>query len=90
MDGTGWISQKGLYLVILSINKFSYHDFLRWIYSLFLAEDANFRLKLKERGIVDPEFGPGWAYFVNDSAYKAEIKKHKQPVEVRFDPAHES
>lgn len=47
-----------------------------------LAIDANFRLKLKERGVTDPELGPGWAYFVNDKKYKAEIIKHPQPIEV--------
>ena len=47
-----------------------------------IAIDANFRLKLKERSITDPEFGPGWAYFVNDEVYKAEISKHPQPIEV--------
>ena len=34
--------------------------------------------------MTDPEFGPGWAYFVNDEDYKAEIVKHPQPIEVRF------
>lgn len=56
---------------------------LSWIYGMSLAIDANFRLKLKERGVSDPEFGPGWAYFVNDEHYKAEIVKHPQPIEVR-------
>ena len=26
--------------------------------------DANFRLKLKDRGFKDMELAPGWAYFV--------------------------
>lgn len=47
-----------------------------------LAIDANFRLKLKDRGVTDPELGPGWSYFVNDEKYKAEIIKHPQPLEV--------
>ena len=37
-----------------------------------VAIDANFRLKLKDRGVTDSEFGPGWAYFLNDEKYKAE------------------
>ena len=41
----------------------------RWLYSLFLAVDANFRLKLKERGIEDPDIGSGWAYFVESRRY---------------------
>lgn len=59
----------------------------RWIYGLSLAIDANFRLKLKERKVDDPEFGPGWAYFVNDDDYKEEIQKHPQPKEVRIFPS---
>ena len=54
-----------------------------WLYGLNLAIDANFRLKLKERGVEDPEFGPGWAYFVEERSYQAEILKHPQPMEVR-------
>ena len=37
----------------------------RWLYSLFLAIDANFRLKLKARDIQDPELGAGLSYFVD-------------------------
>ncbi|KAF9784125.1 hypothetical protein BJ322DRAFT_1109984 [Thelephora terrestris] len=40
-----------------------------WLYSLFIAIDANFRLKLKSRGIKDPELGSGLAYFVNASKF---------------------
>ena len=54
----------------------------RWIYGLNLAIDANFRLKLKDHNVIDPELGPGWAYFVNEEKYQEEIKKHPQPKEV--------
>lgn len=54
----------------------------RWLYGLHLAIDANFRLKLKDRSVDDLEFGPGWAYFVNEDHYQAEIKNHAQPMEV--------
>lgn len=57
---------------------------LSWLYGMSLAVDANFRLKLKDRGVVDPELGPGWSYFVNDEKYKAEIIKHPQPIEVHI------
>lgn len=47
-----------------------------------LAIDANFRLKSKDRGISDDEpLGPGWAYRVEEKAYKAEIKLEKHNVE---------
>lgn len=57
---------------------------LRWLYGMNIAIDANFRLKLKARGVIDPEFGSGWSYFVDDEKYKAEIAKHPQPIEVRI------
>lgn len=50
---------------------------------MFLAIDANFRLKLKNRGIKDPELGSGWAYFVEEKKYNTHVKKHFQEKEVR-------
>jgi hypothetical protein len=47
----------------------------RWLYSLFVAIDANFRLKLKTRGITDPELGSGLAYFVNVEKFNAHLKR---------------
>lgn len=56
----------------------------RWLYTVYLAIDANFRLRMKDRGVEnDEELGPGWAYLVESKAYAAELPKHKQPVEVR-------
>jgi len=49
---------------------------------LFLAMDANFRLRLKARGINDPELGSGWAYFVEESDYAAHIKKNMEDKDV--------
>ena len=47
----------------------------RWLYSLFLAVDANFRLKLKNRKIKDLEIGSGWAYFVENVQYLQHISR---------------
>ncbi|KAG2743102.1 hypothetical protein P692DRAFT_201841926 [Suillus brevipes Sb2] len=43
-----------------------------WLYRLFLAIDANFRLKRKvvSNDSVDLSLSSGWAYFVDDEAYK--------------------
>jgi hypothetical protein len=49
---------------------------------LYLATDANFRLKLKARGIEDPELGSGWAYFVEESEYAAHIKRNMKDKDV--------
>ncbi|KAG1884769.1 hypothetical protein F4604DRAFT_1878698 [Suillus subluteus] len=44
----------------------------QWLYGLFLAIDANFRLKRKavSSDSVDPSLSCGWGYFVEDKAYK--------------------
>lgn len=44
-----------------------------WLYTQFLAIDANFRLKLKDRQIADVEIAPGWAYFVREDDYQRVI-----------------
>src|ERR1700753_3805372 len=46
----------------------------RWLYGLFIAMDANFRLKLKARGVADPELGSGLAYFVNAKKLTAHLQ----------------
>ena len=54
----------------------------RWLYDLFLAIDANFRLKQKMHGIKDPELGSGLAYFVNNGKFEAHLKSHVDENEV--------
>ena len=44
--------------------------------------DANFRLKLKRRGINDPEVGSGWSYFVESAAYGEHISRATVEKEV--------
>ena len=61
----------------------SFHNsFFRWLYSYFLALDANFRLKLKSRGIGDPEIGSGWSYFVGNKQYNKHISQNTAEMEV--------
>ena len=55
---------------------------IRWLYCLFLAIDANFRLKLKTRGIKDPELRSGLAYFVNTVKFQEHLKNHVHDNEV--------
>lgn len=45
----------------------------RWLYALFIAIDANFRLKRKavSSDDVDPGLNAGWAYFVEETKYKS-------------------
>jgi hypothetical protein len=57
--------------------------FCRWLYTCFLAVDANFRLKLKRRGINDPEIGSGWSYFVESEKYNEHVSQNTVETEVR-------
>ena len=43
----------------------------RWLYALFLAEDANFKQKaqLHSDNNKDPPLGPGWGTFVENKVY---------------------
>ncbi|KAF8062351.1 hypothetical protein FPV67DRAFT_1563697 [Lyophyllum atratum] len=56
---------------------------MRFLYALFLAIDANFRLKRKHvsNDRVDPDLGQGSAYFVEQKGYKAHLEKHKDETE---------
>lgn len=58
----------------------------RWIYCLFLAIDANFRLKLKSRGIKDPELGAGLAYFVDTKKFQQHLQNCAHDEEVSLPP----
>ena len=54
----------------------------RFLYTLFLAADANFKLKGKDRGIHDPELAPGWASFVEEGRYQKHIMQYTDQPEV--------
>ncbi|KAH9916110.1 uncharacterized protein BXZ73DRAFT_53996, partial [Epithele typhae] len=44
-------------------------DNTRWLYTLFLMMDGNFRARLKDRGLDSIQLSLGWAYFVESNAY---------------------
>ncbi|KAJ7059329.1 hypothetical protein C8F01DRAFT_989825, partial [Mycena amicta] len=50
----------------------------RFLYSLMLALDANFRLKNRIRANErqDPSLGSGWSYFVENAAYKEHLRDY--------------
>lgn len=54
----------------------------RFLYTLFLAVDANFKLKGKDRGIDDLELAPGWASFVEEVRYQEHIVQYVDQAEV--------
>jgi len=62
----------------------SAYSLFRWIYAQFIAVDANFKLKLKNRRIVDPELGSGWSYFVENSQYARHVARNPHERDVRI------
>ncbi|KAI0066772.1 hypothetical protein BV25DRAFT_1867938 [Artomyces pyxidatus] len=55
----------------------------KWKYAIMFAIDANFKLKLKNRGLEDVKLAPGWSYFVDDEPYQAHIETYKDQVEMK-------
>ncbi|KAF9231029.1 hypothetical protein BU15DRAFT_90993 [Melanogaster broomeanus] len=47
-----------------------------WLYALFLAVDANFRLCRRDKSSekADPSFNEGWAYFVEQSCFQKTLE----------------
>ena len=56
--------------------------FPRWLYAVFLAIDANFRMKLKRCGIHDSEIGSGWSYFAENFRYNEHVSQKTVEREV--------
>ena len=55
---------------------------LRYLHRLFLALDANFRLKRRDISSEDkdPSYSLGWVYFVLEIAYRAHLKTTESMV----------
>ena len=73
---TGWETETGARAYVVMATRWTTLTgyICRWIYCLFLAINANFRLKLKLRGIKDPELGSGLAYFVDTIKFQEHLK----------------
>jgi hypothetical protein len=55
----------------------------RWMHTLRLTVDANFKLKNKARGIMnDPPLGDGWGHWVPERPYQAYLDKFGHQEEV--------
>jgi len=54
------------------------------MYAQFIAVDANFRLKSKNRQVKDPELGSGWSYFVENTAYTQHVAANPREEDVSF------
>jgi hypothetical protein len=55
----------------------------RWLYTLFLAVDANFRLSLKDKGLTDIELGPGWSHQVEETRFQNHVATILDQTEVQ-------
>jgi hypothetical protein len=63
------------------------HGSISWLYRLYVAIDANFRLKRKlvSSAKADPGFSNGFSYFVSETPYKEFLgPRWKVPQEVRL------
>jgi len=84
---TGWETEANSRAYVVTTSRLSSANGLcRWIYCLFLAIDANFRLKLKARGIKDPELGSGLAYFVDTIKFQEHLKNRAHEEDVSLNP----
>ncbi|KAG2121984.1 hypothetical protein DEU56DRAFT_917982 [Suillus clintonianus] len=63
--------------------------FTRWKYALFVAIDANFRLKRKavSSDTADPSLNAGWAYFVHEDSYKSYLADRASDKQETFSVA---
>ena len=54
----------------------------RYLNSLFLAIDANFRLKRRNISseVTDPSFSDGWSYFVSEVKYKTHLQQFSDQI----------
>ncbi|KAJ7149097.1 hypothetical protein C8R46DRAFT_1009634 [Mycena filopes] len=57
---------------------------IAWIYRLLVSEDANFKMKGRERSSreKDPTLGPGWAYMVANDDYLNHLVKNVDKDEI--------
>ncbi|KLO10990.1 hypothetical protein SCHPADRAFT_831771 [Schizopora paradoxa] len=55
---------------------------VEWLDTEFVMLDANFRLKLKQRNLVDPPLGGGLAYFVEQTPYMSHVKSAGTQTEI--------
>ncbi|KAG6871760.1 hypothetical protein C0995_000360 [Termitomyces sp. Mi166 len=62
------------------------------LYALFLGIDANFWLQRKHvsNDKQDPDLDQGFAYFVEEKAYKAYLKEHENDVEPKSTSCHDA
>ncbi|KAF8991711.1 hypothetical protein BDQ17DRAFT_1392943 [Cyathus striatus] len=53
-----------------------------FLYILYIAVDANFKLKMKNCGINDVELSPGWGTYVNEKDYQSHLSNYIDEPEI--------
>lgn len=54
----------------------------RFLYTLYIAIDGNFKLKGKQRHLKDVELMPGWGAYVPEQEYQAHIANYVDQPDV--------
>jgi hypothetical protein len=54
----------------------------RYLYTLVVSLDGNFKLKRKSQNINDPELSEGWSYFVDEKSFQAFLATLPETQEV--------
>ena len=56
------------------------------MYTLFVAIDANFRLKRRaiSNDARDPSMSSGWAFFVDGCTYREHLREHVNEADVSY------
>lgn len=56
----------------------------RWLFALFLGNDANFRMVRKKVSseMADPTLSKGWSYFCEITKYREHVAKYGDQKEV--------
>jgi hypothetical protein len=62
--------------IFIFIALMSRSHFFRFLYTLFIAVDANFKLKSKDRGIEDIELSAGGGCFVETDPYEKHLEEY--------------
>ncbi|VDB96085.1 unnamed protein product [Peniophora sp. CBMAI 1063] len=55
----------------------------RFLYALLIAIDANFKLKMKDKGAKNIELGDGWSFFVGNEEYEEHLKNNTDLTEMK-------
>ena len=76
--------------LIIGFVAYGAHYPSRFLYTLFIAVDANFKLKGKERHLTDVELMPGWGAYVPEAAYQNHFANYVDQPEVRTEQTFEN